>query len=102
LFQLELILLMQRGVTILLSGCNACFFLAYAQRHVRRRLGARTLALFNVALGGESLTFGLVPRLLDAPALLTTVGQFIASSLSLAVALVIAALVLRHRLRRRG
>ncbi|GEM_PF-3960992 len=99
LFQLAGVLLFQQAVTIALSGYNACFFFTHARRNPRRRLGATVLGFVNVALAGESLAFGLLPHLLFARHAVV-VGQAIVTSLSLAVALVMAALALRHRLRR--
>ncbi len=96
---LQQALLLQRVLTIALSGYNACFFLDYARRSVRRRLGAGVLACVNLALGGESLAFGLLPSLVDIQAALAVAAQIVVASLSLAVTLVMAVLALRHRLR---
>ncbi|MBI4202069.1 MAG: hypothetical protein HY532_02990 [Chloroflexi bacterium] len=100
LLQLETALLFQRALTVALGGCNACFFLAYARRHPRRRLGAGALALVNLALLSESVAFGLLPGLAETHSFVAA-AHLAAASLSLAAAASMAALVLRHRLRRR-
>ena len=99
---LEMALLVQRGLTVVLSGYNAFYFATYRSRRGRRRLGAIVLTLINLAIGAESLAFGLLPITLARNGTGFTVGsQFIAASLSLAVALIIAALILRQQIRRR-
>ncbi|MBI4338786.1 MAG: hypothetical protein HY680_02395 [Chloroflexi bacterium] len=94
----ESALLLERGLTVALAGYNACYFGGHLARRPRRRLGGCLLALINMALGGESLAFGLLPRLLPMGTALGTAGEAAASSLSLAVALAMAVLILRHRL----
>lgn len=97
---LEMVLLVQRVLTVALSGYNAFYFATYRSRRGRRRLGAVVLIFINLAIGAESLAFGLSSRTLAGNGF--TVGsQLIAASLSLAVAMAIAALVLRQQVRRR-
>jgi len=97
-----MVLLVQRGLTVALSGHNAFYFATYRPRRGRRRLGAVVLALINLAIGGESLAFGLLLRAVaDGGTGLTVGSQLIAASLSLAVVLVMAALILRQRIRTR-
>ena len=99
---LEMALLMQRSLTVALSGYNAFYFATYRLRRGRRRMGAIVLTLINLAIGVESLAFGILPRTLIRNGTGFTVGsQLIAASLSLTVVLVMAALILRQRIRRR-
>ena len=99
---LETVLLVQRGLTVILSGHNAFYFASYLTRRGRRRLGATVLAFINLALGVESLAFGVLPMvLLNTGTGFALSSQLVAASLSLAVALVMAALILRQRIRRR-
>ena len=99
---LELVLLVQRSLTILLSGYNAFYFATYRSRHGRRRLGAIVLTFINLAIAAESLAFGLLPLTLPSRSIGFTAGsQLVAASLSLAVALTMAVLILRHHVRRR-
>jgi len=99
---LEMMLLVQRSLTVVLSGYNAFYFATYRSRQGRRRLGAIVLTLINLAIGAESLAFGLLPITLARNGTGFTVGsQFIAASLSLAVVLIMAALILRQQIRRR-
>ena len=99
---LEMVLLVQRSLTVVLSGYNAFYFATYRSRRGRRRLGAIVLTMINLAIGAESLAFGLLPITLARNGTGFTVGsQLMAASLSLAVALVIAALILRQQIRRR-
>lgn len=97
---LEMALLVQRILTVVISGYNAFYFATYRSRHGRRRLGAVVLIFINLAIGAESLAFGLLPRTLAGNGF--TVGsQLIAASLSLSVAMAIAVLILRQQVRRR-
>ncbi len=97
---LDMVLLVQRSLTVVLSGYNAFYFATYRSYRGRRRLGAVVLTFINLAIGAESLAFGLLPRTLAGNVTGLTVGsQITAASLSLAVAMVIAALVLRARRR---
>ncbi len=98
----ETLLLVQRALTLVISGHNAFYFATYRTRHGKRRLGAIVLTLINIAIGAESLAFGLLPwtNFIDNTAL-TIANRLVAASLSLAVAMTIAALIFRHRIRRR-
>ena len=99
---LEMVLLVQRGLTVALSSYNAFYFATYPSRQGRGRLGAIVLTLINLAIGGESLAFGLLPMAVANRGVgITTGSQLIAASLSLAVVLVMAVLILRQRIRRR-
>ena len=99
-YPLETVLLAQRGLTVALSGYNALYFATYRSHRGRRRLGAVVLTLINLAIGAESLAFAL-PKLLGKYSLWLPVGSHIAAaSLSLAAALVMAALIIRNQLRK--
>lgn len=99
---LEMVLLVQRSLTVVLSAYNAFYFATYRSHQGRRRLGAIVLTLINLAIGAESLAFGLLPRAVaNSGTGLTQGSQFIAASLSLAVVVTIAILILRQRIRRR-
>ena len=92
----EATLLVQRGLTVAASGYNAFYFATYRLRNGRHRLGAVVLALINLALVGESVAFGLLPRMLaDMGRELTTAGQLLAVSLTMAT------LILRQKMKRR-
>ena len=98
---LEMVLLVQRSLTVVLSGYNAFYFATYPSHRGRRRLGAIVLVFINLAIAAESLAFGLLPRTLASSSTGFTIGsQFVAASLSLAVALAMATLILRRRIRR--
>ncbi|MBI4201092.1 MAG: hypothetical protein HY531_02235 [Chloroflexi bacterium] len=99
---LEMALLVQRGLTVAISGHNAFYFARYRSRQGRRRLGAVVLALINLAIAGESVAFGLLPWALNGGDTGLTLGsQLVAASLSMVVALTIGALILRQRTRKR-
>ena len=99
---LEMMLLVQRSLTIVLSAYKAFYFATYRSRQGRRRLGAIVLTLINLAIGVGSLAFGLWPRAVAKSGTgLTHGNQLIAASLSLAVVVTIATLILRQRIRRR-
>ena len=97
---IDLMLLVQRSLTIALSGYNAFYFATYRTPRGGRRLGAVVLTLINLAVGAESLAF-LLLRVADNYGILTVGGQIAAASLSLATVLVMAALIARQRIRRR-
>lgn len=99
---LDAALLVQRALTVALSAHNALFFARFrSRRHPRRRLGATVLVFINLALAGESLAFSLIPQVLGHAGRGITLGsQVVVASVSLAVAIAIAALILRQRLRR--
>ncbi len=98
----ETLLLVQRALTLVLSGHNAFYFATYRSRQGKRRLGAIVLTLINLAIGAESLAFGILPwSITRAGTGLTLGSRLLAASLSLAVALTIAILILRQRIRRR-
>src|SRR3990172_6356416 len=99
---LEMLLLLQRSLTVAISGYNAFYFATYRSRQGRRRLGAVVLMLINLAIGVESLAFGLLPRIIANGSNGFAVGsQLIATTLSLLVVMIIAALILRQQVRRR-
>ncbi len=99
---LETVLLVQRSLTVALSGYNAFYFATYRTPRGRRRLGAIVLTLINLAIGAESLAFGLLPITIVKSLTGFTLGsQVVAASLSLAVALIIATLILRQCIGRR-
>ena len=50
----ELILLLQRGFTIALSGYNARYFWLYFSCQRKRRVGLLTLVMINLAIGLEA------------------------------------------------
>ena len=63
---LEILVVAQRRLTVLSSGFNALYFLSYRALTPRRRVGARVLALANLALVEDlrlSLLLGLLPLL---------------------------------------
>ena len=97
---IDLMLLVQRSLTIALSGYNAFYFATYRTPRRGRRLGAVVLTLINLAVGAESLAF-LLLRVADNYGILTVSGQVTAATLSLATVLVMAALIMRQRIRRR-
>ncbi len=98
----ESMLLLQRSLTVAFSAYNAFYFATYPLRSGRHHLGAVVLAFINLAIAGESVAFGLLPRMLAQTAWdLTTPGQLVAASLSLAVSLTMTALILRQRAKRR-
>ena len=98
----EMVLLVQRALTVVLSGYNALYFATYRSPQWRRRLGAVVLTLINLAIGAESLAFGLLPKTLARSDTGFTVGsQSVAATLSLTVAMAMTALILRQRVRRR-
>ncbi|MEK7777837.1 MAG: hypothetical protein AAB303_04355 [Chloroflexota bacterium] len=97
----ETLLLIQRALTVVLSGHNAFYFATYRSHHGKRRLGAIVLTFINLAIGAESLAFGLLPWTARSGNTALTLGsRLVAASLSLAVALTIAALIFRQRIRR--
>ena len=99
---MDLVLLMQRAVTVLVSGFNALYFYHYRSPSGGRRLGAIVLTLINLTIAAESLAFGLLPAIaFEDLAWLTAGSQIVASSLSLSVVLAIAALIIRQQIRRR-
>ena len=95
---IELILLLQRGFTIALSGYNALYFWQYFTRQQKRRVGLLTLVMINLAIGLESLAF-VFSTLLGSDFRISAGVQVAAASLSLAVAAALTALVLRRRLK---
>ena len=99
----ETLLLVQPALSLVISGHNAFYFATYRTRQGKRRLGAIVLTLINLAIGAESLAFGLLPWATLSPDTsgLTLGSRLVAASLSLAVALTIAALIFRQRIRRR-
>ena len=97
----DLMLLVQRSLTIALSGYNTFDFATYRTSKGGRRLGAVVLALINLAVGAESLAFLFLKSTGDYRSILTVGGQVVAASLSLATVLVIAVLIMRQRSRRR-
>ena len=98
----EFVLLLQRGLTVVLSCYNAFYFGTYRSPRGKRRLGAAVLTLINLAIVAESLAFGLLPRTLVNSSIGFTRGsQLIAATLLLAVALAMAILILGQRMRRR-
>ena len=99
---LETVLMVQRSLTVALSGYNAFYFATYRSPRGRRRFGAMVLTLINLAIGAKSLAFGLVPIAIARSSAGFTLGsQLVAASLSLVVAVIIATLILRRRIRRR-
>lgn len=97
----ETVLLTQRILTIALSGHNALYFATYRSSSGRRRLGAVVLAAINLAIGAESVAFGvLVHTIGRSDGRLAVGSQLIAASLSLAVAAIVALLILRQRTRK--
>ena len=94
----ELILLLQRGFTIALSGYNAFYFWFYFSRQRKRRAGALTLVMISLAIALESLAF-VFSTLAGGDFRLSAGMQVAAASLSLAVAAALTALVLRRRLK---
>ena len=99
---MDLVLLLLRAVTVFVSGFNALYFYRYRSPRGGRRLGAMVLALINLAIAAESLAFGLLPAIAFGDlAWLTEGSQIVASSLSLFVALTIAALIIRQQIKRR-
>ncbi len=98
---IDLMLLVQRSLTIALSGYNVLYFAAYRTPRGGWRLGAVVLTLINLAVGAESLAFLLIRVAGNYGSILTMGGQLVAASLSLAAVLVMAALILRQRIRRR-
>ena len=60
----ELALVVQHGATALASGFNAFHFLSYPWHHKRRRWGAFTLVLVNLAFLAQSLYLGILPSLM--------------------------------------
>ncbi len=99
---MDLVLLMQRAVTVFVSGFNTLYFFRYRSPRGGRRFGAIVLTLINLTIAVESLAFGLLPAIaLGDFAWLTAGSQIVASSLSLFVVLTIAALIIRQRLKRR-
>ena len=95
---IELILLLQRGFTIALSGYNALYFWHYFSSQRKRRAGSFVLVLINLAIGLESLAF-VFSTLLGSDFKVSAGVQVAAASLSLAVAAALTALVLRRRLK---
>ena len=81
---LELVLLVQRGVTVVCSGFNVVYFAGYPARRWRRRISAWALSLLNLAILAQTLYLGLLPqvfhvdalRVLDDPELQLVVGTF--------------------------
>jgi hypothetical protein len=101
-YPLDLVLLLQRAATVFVSGFNALYFFRYRSPSGGRRLGAVVLTFVNLAIAAESMAFGLMPAIAFRDlAWLTAGSQIVASSLSLFVVLVIAALIIRQQLRRR-
>ena len=98
---IDLMLLVQRSLTIALSGYNALYFATYLTPKGGRRLGAVVLTLINIAVGAESLAFLLLRVAGKYSGVLNIGGQLAAASLSLAAVLVMAALIFRRRIRRR-
>ena len=97
----ESLLLVQRALTLILSGHNAFYFATYRSRQGKRRFGAIVLMFISLALGAESLAFGLLPwTALSASTALALGTRLVAASLSLAVALAVALLIVRQRIRR--
>ena len=94
----ELFLLLQRGFTIALSGYNAFYFWRYLSSQRKRRVGLLTLVLINLAIGLESLAF-VFSTLLGSDFRISAGVQVAAASLSLAVAAILTALVMRRRLK---
>ena len=94
----ELILLLQRGFTIALSGYNARYFWLYFSCQRKRRVGLLTLVMINLAIALESLAF-VFSTLLGSDFSISAGVQVAAASLSLAVAATLTALVLRRRLK---
>ncbi len=95
-------LLLQRSLTVALNIYNAFYFATYPLRYGQYRLGSMGLASINLAIAGESMAFGLLPRLLEDTAWdVTAPGQLVAASFSLAVSLTMTALILRQKNRRR-
>ena len=95
---LELILLLQRGFTIALSGYNARYFWLYFSCQRKRRVGLLTLVMINLAIALESLAF-VFSTLLGSDFSISAGVQVAAASLSLVVAATLTALVLRRRLK---
>ena len=98
---LETLLLLQRAITVVLSGHNALYFINYRSRQGRRRLGVVVLTFVNLSIGAESLVFGVLPMPANGSTWLTLGSRLIAASLSMTVALVIAILVFRQRIHQR-
>lgn len=99
---MDLVLLLQRAVTVFVSGFTALYFYHYRSPSGGRRLGAIVLTFINLTIAAESVAFGLLPAIAFGDlAWLTAGSQIVASSLSLFVALTIAALIIRQQLRRR-
>ena len=99
---IEAALLVQRSLTVAISAYNALYFATYRLRNGRYRLGALVLAFINVAIAGESVVFWLLPWMLaESSRQVTVAGQLVVASLSLAVSITIAALILRQKMRRR-
>lgn len=94
----ELFLFFQRGFTIALSGYNALYFWRYFSSQRKRRVGLLTLVLINLAIGLESMAF-VFSTLLGSNFSISAAVQIAAASLSLAVAAILTALVLRRRLK---
>ena len=98
---LETLLLLQRAATVVLSGHNALYFAMYRSRHGRRRLGAFVLMFINLAIGAESLAFGVLPWTASGSTGLVLGSRLIATTLSLAVAVAMAVLIFRQHIRRK-
>ena len=96
---MEAALLVQRSLTVAISAYNALYFATYRLRDGRYRLGAVVLALINIAIAGESAAFWLLPWMLaESSRQVTAAGQLVAASLSLAVSMTMAALILRQKM----
>ena len=94
----ELLLLLQRGFTIALSGYNAFYFWRYFSCQSKRRVALLALVMINLAIGLESLAF-VFSTLFGTDFRIAAGVQVAAASLSLAVAATLTALVLRRRLK---
>ena len=61
----EWVLVFQYGFVALASGYNLFYFLNYHSRRRRRRWGALTLAIVNLAFLVQSLYLGVLPALME-------------------------------------
>ena len=96
----EWVLVFQHGLTALASGHNVFHFLSYCSERRRRRWGAFTLAIVNLAFLVQGLYLGILPtltgrevgELLESPRV-----RFFTGLLPLAASLLILAFVITRR-----
>lgn len=96
----EWVLVFQHGLTALASGYNAFHFLGYRTERRRRRWGAFTLAMVNLAFLVQGLYLGILPTLTgrEAGELLGVPRvRFFTGLLPLAASLLILAFVVTGR-----